>query len=249
MPRRLRTAFTLCMAIGLLAAPPAAAAGTRSAAADGIVRLQVHDLRAVSHVGASRTVDASPAACKDGAYSFDGPRWRSTYGWSFRAGSTPAYLSRSAAETAIRSGVTNIVTGRNDCGLPDRINAKASYLGRTSARPSCNRSDGRNVVGFRSLPDGVAARACWWMVGNRIVEADIQVSTAVRWATSRAGCVNELMLEAVVTHEAGHVFGMGHVGERKHGRLTMSTFIDGPCNNQESTLGLGDLRGLEALYP
>jgi hypothetical protein len=57
------------------------------------------------------------------------------------------------------------------------------------------------------------------------------------------------MLEAVLTHEAGHVFGLAHVGESRHGRLTMSPYIDGVCNNQESTLGLGDLRGLEALYP
>ena len=49
-------------------------------------------------------------------------------------------------------------------------------------------------------------------------------------------------------YEAGHAFGLGHVGEPKHGRLTMSVFIDSLCENQEATLGFGDLRGLEALY-
>ena len=59
---------------------------------------------------------------------------------------------------------------------------------------------------------------------------------------------NEYMLEPVVTHEVGHAYGLDHVGEINHGRLTMSIFIDGTCENQESTLGLGDMKGLEALY-
>jgi hypothetical protein len=29
----------------------------------------------------------------------------------------------------------------------------------------------------------------------------------------------------------------------------MSTTSDGPCNNNETTLGLGDVRGLRHLYP
>ena len=59
---------------------------------------------------------------------------------------------------------------------------------------------------------------------------------------------NELMMEALVTHEVGHAFGLAHVGEGNHGRLTMSVYIDGLCENQEATLGLGDMKGLEALY-
>ena len=105
------------------------------------------------------------------------------------------------------------------------------------------------MVGFRKLAAGTAARACWWYIGDDIVEADIQINTRERWATSLSRCSGQLMLEAVMTHEAGHVFGMGHVGEARHGRLTMSTYIDGDCNNAEATLGLGDMLGLEKLYP
>jgi hypothetical protein len=248
MPRRLRTTLALCLTVGVLFGP-SAASGTRSAATDGIVTLQVSDLVTISHAAATGTAIAAQAACNDGTYRVDGPRWTSTYRWYFSAATTPTYMARGSAESAVQRGIANIVTGRNDCGLPDRVNARARYLGRTSVAPGCKRSDGRNVVGFRSLPDGVAGRACWWIIGNTIVEADIQIAMGERWATARAGCFNQLMLEAVVTHEAGHAFGLGHVGERRHGRLTMSTYIDGPCNNQESTLGLGDLRGLEALYP
>lgn len=253
MFRRLRATFTLCLAVGLMAGLPAATGGARSAASDAIVTRHVEDLVVISQAATqpagTEAVSAAPSACADRSYSINGPRWTTAYRWHFRAGSTPAYLSRAAAESTVARAFGNIVDARNDCGRPDRVNATARYLGRTTSAPSCKRTDGRNVVGFRSLPDGVAARACWWTMGNRIVEADVQVSTDVRWAISPVGCVNELMLEAVMTHEAGHVFGMGHVGERRHGRLTMSTYVDGPCNNEESTLGLGDLRGLEALYP
>jgi hypothetical protein len=193
---------------------------------------------------------SSPKPCNDSAYSLEGgSRWRKAYQWSFRAGSTPAGLNVGAAEAAIQAGFGNIVKANNDCGRADRVSARASYLGRTARKPSCNTSDGHNVVGFRKLAPGTAARACWWVSGNRIVEADVQINSTERWATSLVGCRSALMLEAVMTHEAGHVFGVGHVGEKRHGRLTMSTFIDGACQNSESTLGLGDMLALERLYP
>ena len=112
----------------------------------------------------------------------------------------------------------------------------------------CGTSDGANTVGFGALPAGVLALTCVRSIGSRIVETDIRLANQVTWALSLAGCRNDFMLEAVLTHEAGHAFGLGHVGEANHGRLTMSTYIDGTCENQESSLGLGDIRGLEAMY-
>lgn len=76
----------------------------------------------------------------------------------------------------------------------------------------------------------------------------MRLDTGTPWALSLAGCSGELMMESLVTHEVGHAFGLGHVGESKHGRLTMSVYIDGLCENQEATLGRGDVLGLEALY-
>lgn len=241
--RQLRLAVGISIALALVAWSPAGA----------VVRGSVDDLatyeQRAADATAGVTATASPSACADTAYSLTGGRWATTLRWSFRASSTPAGLDSAAALKAIGRGFRNIVAARNDCGRPDRVSATHSYEGATSRKPSCNTMDGRNVVGFRSLPMDVLARTCWWTIGGRIVEADIQINSEINWATSLATCsFGEVMLPAVMTHEVGHAYGLGHVGERRHGRLTMSTRLDGPCNNQEATLGLGDLLGLQQLY-
>ena len=137
----------------------------------------------------------------------------------------------------------------------DRSDARTRFDGRTDRRPSvtpkgtCGRTDGTNVVGFGALPGDFLAITCIWTVGGRIVEADMKLDGAVAWATALEGCRDRILLASVATHEFGHVFGLGHVGEAKHGLLTMSVRINGDCQPAETTLGLGDLIGLESLYP
>jgi hypothetical protein len=143
----------------------------------------------------------------------------------------------------------NVVNGKNDCDRPDRISATHSYLGTTDRKPNCRQRDNHNVVAFGRMDMGVLAVTCFWISGGRIVEADMRINNRENWALAMAGCVGDRpSLEATITHEVGHVFGLDHVGERRHGRLTMSPFIDGPCQNNEATLGWGDLRGLQQLY-
>jgi hypothetical protein len=106
-----------------------------------------------------------------------------------------------------------------------------------------------NVVAFAPLDNFYAGFTCiWWDGHHHIYEMDMRLDPSQAWATSMSGCNGGLLLEALITHEAGHGFGLAHVSETQHGRLTMSTYIDGFCENQESTLGWGDLRGLQALY-
>jgi hypothetical protein len=207
---------------------------------------QVEDYRAAATVQGEDS--SSPNRCLDRAYELTGFKQTQVLNWSFQASSTPAGLGRAAATSTIQRAFSNIVDARNDCGRKDRSGPTARYLGTTGHGTSCTIMDGRNVVGYKRLPTTTLARACMWVVDNRIVEVDIQINSRLPWATSLASCRKAYMLEAVMTHEVGHAFGLGHVSEAKHGRLTMSTNNDGMCINSESRLGLGDLLGLEALY-
>jgi hypothetical protein len=198
-------------------------------------------------------VHAQGAACSDGAYTISGHKWLKPLSWSFNAGTTPAELTPAEAETALRAAASGIATGYNDCGLKDTITAKQEYLGRTTRTATgCDgKTDGFNVVGFGDLGTGVLAVTCNWMVGKEIVESDLRINKVDHQWTVQANapsCQGRFGLQAVMTHEFGHAFGLGHVAEPEHTELTMGTSI-AACDASASTLGLGDVRALRALYP
>ncbi|HYI23338.1 MAG TPA: matrixin family metalloprotease [Candidatus Limnocylindrales bacterium] len=227
--------------IGLIAAPAAAARPLTGEA---------------GQVATSTGAGGSPSACSDNNYRFlgGGAHWQSSLDWRFRRSSVPSSLNAGNTLDVIKKSFRNVVNSRNDCGMADQVGATQSYLGTTTRRPNvsangaCTTRDGHNVVGFGQLNGGFSGYTCIWWVGDEIVEADMRLDTNTPWALTLGSCSGELMMEALVTHEVGHAYGLGHVGETNHGRQTMSTFIDGLCENQEATLGRGDVLGLRDLY-
>ncbi|WP_434384987.1 matrixin family metalloprotease [Melittangium boletus] len=191
-------------------------------------------------------------ACADGAYTLSGPKWTQPLRWTFNAGTTPPELTVDAAEAALRAAASNITTGNNDCGLAGATSARHEYQGRAARTAnSCDgQGDGLNAVGFGDIPSGALAVTCSRFSNGAMVESDIRINKAAfKWTTQAdaAGCSNRFGLTAVMTHEFGHAFGLGHVSEADHAALTMSTAI-GPCDASASTLGLGDVRAMQALY-
>ena len=221
-------------------------------AADGRVALVRH---AVPVEAIEPSDYTAMSACTEGAYNLLGYRWSNTYHWYFNAGTTPGELTIAEAEQAIREATSNITGGRNDCGLTDAISASHQYEGRTStgtdinATGGCNARDGKSVTGFGDLPSGTLALTCTWFDGSgRGVESDARINKAdYTWTTlaESPSCSNRFGLEAVMTHERGHTFGLGHVAPGSP--LTMRPGI-APCDGSAATLGLGDVRGLRQKY-
>jgi hypothetical protein len=215
------------------------------------------DVTSTAEAATERTASGSPGPCSDSAKRLLGFKWAKPLEWSFQSGSTPDGNSIANVEAKLKAAASNITTSKNSCGLADQVSAKHSYLGRTTrgtqigADASCKGTgDGFNTIGFGALPDGVLGLACVWYDGDgHAVEADIRFTKSRKWfAVKPSACSGQNSIEGVATHEFGHAFGLGHVGEPGHGNQTMSPAINGPCQSSEATLGLGDVKGLRALY-
>jgi hypothetical protein len=196
----------------------------------------------------------SPPACDDPKKKVTSSWWHTTFQWSFKSSSKPSSMTSTTAERELKQAMKNITQSRNDCGLPDEVSASASYLGRTTrgtrigSNSSCSVTDNYNVVAFGDLSSSTVGFTCWWYQGTRTVEADVQLNkTDFDWVAAGDTCFDAFVIQATATHEFGHVFGLGHVSQAGHANLTMSTAIY-PCDNSDSTLGLGDILGLRTHY-
>ncbi|HEX6709164.1 MAG TPA: matrixin family metalloprotease [Rubrobacter sp.] len=224
--------------------------------ADGTVELDhVGDDASVSR---TRTVNG-PGECEDPVYKDNSWRVTSELHYRFNVSTTPREIRHIQAVRAVR--LAGVVNTRNACHLGDQVPAALAYDGFTSKVAniqdgSCLKSDGESVVSFGYLPKALALTCTYFKLNpsgyNEVGSSDVKVNSAnFRWTTRpRArSCKHAWDLQSVLTHERGHTFGLGHVREQYHGRLTMSPVINGPCQKSERTLGKGDVLGLEGKYP
>ena len=202
---------------------------------------------------------SSPSACSDGAYATEDRKEYGTYNWYIGDGGMPGGLSRNDAKWAFYDAIDNITDSHNDCGYSDTVGAKANFMSETSREASVNASngctgrDGVSVWDAGDLIAGAVATTCsytWSMPGvkNDLREADVRFNTHDYNFTNKptASCNNKFDIRSVGTHEAGHVFGLGHV-RSGHENLTMYT-SSFPCKTIARTLGKGDILALRSIY-
>jgi len=202
------------------------------------------------HAGPSSTL----SACSDGAYLLTGTKWNKTYTWRFNMGSVPSNIPDADGLSAIRAAMGDLTGAQNDCGLSDKVSATTQYMGTTTKTAdintdsSCQNSDNTSVVDFGNLPATDLGYVCWWTMGGSTTSSDMRLNSSdYAWVVNLSGCVGKYSVEDVATHELGHSLGLKDLSEQLHPALTMSLIML-PCQNGETTLGLGDIKGLEALY-
>jgi len=205
----------------------------------------------------------SPGECADGGFNDLNYKVKGHLHWYFNSRTTPDELARKGALRAIRNGTGNIANTHNNCRLGDRVPSYVSitYDGSTRDRAQvttggdCVGNDGDSVVSFGRLPRAWLAMTCVIVDPesgyDRVKWSDLMLNkTSYNWTTrpDARSCRRKFDLAAAVTHERGHTFGLGHVSESSHAKLTMSGRSNGPCQSSERSLGLGDVRGLGNKY-
>ncbi|WP_234360452.1 matrixin family metalloprotease [Streptomyces sp. DSM 15324] len=201
----------------------------------------------------------APAPCADTAYSVADRKEYGTYEWFIGDGPQPGDLPRRQVRQAFEDGITAIIRGRNACGLADTISARARFLAATGHEAGidqmarCTFRDGMNVWDAGDLSSDSVATTCSWSRPvsrgpDRLIEADVRFNIHDYTFTDdpTEACEDAYDIRSVATHEAGHVFGLGHVGQG-HENLTMfpSSFS---CSTTARTLGKGDVLGLRSIY-
>ncbi|MER5431130.1 matrixin family metalloprotease [Streptomyces sp. NPDC002588] len=224
---------------------------------DGTVSYTYEEEAHASKAVGSRS-DA-PAPCADTAYSRAGRKEYGTYRWFIGDGPQPGDLPRHEVRLIVQEAIATIIRGRNNCGLDDRIRAKARFLAATGHeagidhRARCVARDGLSVWDAGDLSADSVATTCSWSRPvahgpDRLLEADVRFNIHDYTFTDdpSGDCDDAYDLRSVATHEAGHVFGLGHAGAG-HENLTMfaNSFA---CSTTARTLGKGDVLGLRSLY-
>lgn len=183
--------------------------------------------------------------------------------WVLNVSSIPSYLDREGAARAIERATRTIARARSSCAgpvAPTPLLPPVIYAGPTLRRanvtteaecfPSGN-TDGINVISFGPLPDDAVAVTCTYTYRGDIWQSDVMLNDHPGLFTLRPrspSCEASYDLQAVMTHERGHSFGLAHVPESPHtAALTMSSAM-GWCDPSGRSLGSGDLAGLSRLY-
>lgn len=207
--------------------------------------------------GRPRASRAPTDPCGDGTHRLEPSKWPKggTVEWRYHPGTT------GQPRSGVAKGVSNMVLANTDCNgerrftpppdVHERYSGVSGNGPNVTAEASCDDRDRVNTFGWKSMTGAesdVLAATCIWFRGTTTVETDMALQEhAKNWWTSGTCTAGSYSVEAVATHEAGHVLGLAHVEGADHSNLTMAPSVTS-CDNAPATLGKGDHAGLIALY-
>jgi hypothetical protein len=204
----------------------------------------------------------APHRCSDFRWARMGHQVYGPLVWYYNHAGTPANVA-ATSQDAFTSGFTTVANGRSGCHDEASNLASAEiFAGTTATAPNitayptraCTGYDGINVAGWLAGGEGYLGLACVWSWvdpgrGPGAIDADIVLNRHYAWSTGPTFGGSEYDVASVVTHEAGHVFGLGHAGSSAApSQLTMSGSGVYPASVYARLLGGGDLEGLHTIY-
>ncbi len=160
--------------------------------------------------------------------------------------SAPSYLDTTAVAAAIDDSFSSWQNQYNVLGRPDQ--SYIFYVKDGTTLTAGPHLDGHNVVSFAPLSSGTLAATYYWYDRRtkNLIEFDIVFNTMYTWSTS--GETNKYDVWNLGTHEAGHTLQLGDLYKSQTSELTMYGYgFTGETKKQ--TLGMGDMLGLERIYP
>lgn len=172
--------------------------------------------------------------------------------------SRPSSMTSSEAQVTFKKGFDYVLTARNNCNFADNVGATAILNGNTTRHADihlngCTSShDSVSVLSFGNL-DGFYAFSCWHLNAFlQFVEGDIKINSYDYNMVSEndwneATCGHSVHMPSIMTHEVMHLYGLEHVTAPEDDRLSMYPHTP-RCSDAWSTLGRGDILGLESKY-
>jgi hypothetical protein len=125
------------------------------------------------------------------------------------------------------------------------------YAGTTDTVMGMN---GRSEVHWVDFGDTrILGQTSVYYSADRILEADMKLNSRMGWGIDADGEGTQYTLSGlfdvrnIVTHESGHVFGLGDLYDTAATDLTMYGYA-GTGEVKRTSLGYGDLLGIQALY-
>ena len=142
------------------------------------------------------------------------------------------------------------------------IELSAQFQGLTTLEPDS--SDNTTVIGFQSHPEeDRTLGSTRFKIDNAtgaIIASDIFLNSIFQWSVAAGGETNRFDVESIMTHEVGHLLGLGHsaIGEtqpRSGGgrtvigkRAVMFPIAYGPGSIEDRTLEADDIAGITDIY-